>query len=129
MTYKDGAGAVKEFRQERKEYLRKKNERIKKKGSGREQQTMTLLSAFQSKLEATDDDTSRDIQLNDDDDDDDDVSDTSWLHHKLVFEGQEHKVKDANIRDEDTYEIFDPRNPINKRRREESKRRQQEKKR
>ena len=31
-------GALKEFRQERKEYLHKKNEIIKKKGSGREEQ-------------------------------------------------------------------------------------------
>jgi hypothetical protein len=31
-------GALKEFRQERKEYLHKKNETIKKKGSGREEQ-------------------------------------------------------------------------------------------
>ena len=33
-----GVGAIKEFRQERKEYLHKKNEMIKKKGSGREEQ-------------------------------------------------------------------------------------------
>ena len=45
-----------------------------------------------------------------------------------MFEEHDIKVKDANIRDEDTYEIFDPRNPINKRRREESKRKQHEKK-
>ena len=44
-----------------------------------------------------------------------------------MFEDQEHKVKDANVHDEDTYEMFDPRNPINKRRREESKKRQAEK--
>ncbi len=46
-----------------------------------------------------------------------------------MFEEHDRKAKDANIRDEDTFEIFDPRNPINKRRREESKRRQKEKKR
>lgn len=46
-----------------------------------------------------------------------------------MFEEHDKKVKDANIHDEDTYEIFDPRNPINKRRREESKRIQKEKKR
>jgi peptidyl-prolyl cis-trans isomerase SDCCAG10 len=45
-----------------------------------------------------------------------------------VFEEHDRKVKDANIPDEDTFEIFDPRNPINKRRREESKRTQKEKK-
>ena len=58
-----------------------------------------------------------------------DISLRLRLHHKLVFEEHDRKVKDANIRDEDTFEIFDPRNPINKRRREESKKRQKEKKR
>lgn len=50
------------------------------------------------------------------------------LHHKLVFEEHDRKVKDANIRDEDTFDIFDPRNPINKRRREESQRKKKERK-
>ena len=58
-----------------------------------------------------------------------DISFRPRLHHKLVFEEHDRKAKDANIRNEDTYEIFDPRNPINKRRREESKKRQNEKKR
>lgn len=43
------------------------------------------------------------------------------MTHALKCEGVGSKVKDANIQDEDTYEIFDPRNPINKRRREASK--------
>lgn len=34
----DEVGALKDFREERKEYLHKKNEQIKKKGSGREEQ-------------------------------------------------------------------------------------------
>ena len=38
----EGTGAVKEFRQERKEFLHKKNEQIKKKGSGREEQVLIL---------------------------------------------------------------------------------------
>lgn len=44
-----------------------------------------------------------------------------------MFENQEHQAKDASVSDADTFEIFDPRNPINKRRREESKKRQGEK--
>ena len=31
------------------------------------------------------------------------------------------QVKDANVVDEDTYEIYDPRHPINKRKREKDK--------
>lgn len=42
-------------------------------------------------------------------------------HALQCEEGVKQKVKDANVQDEDTYEIFDPRNPINKRRREASK--------
>jgi hypothetical protein len=41
----DEVGALKEFRQERKEYLHKKNETIKKKGSGREQQVTEFLES------------------------------------------------------------------------------------
>ncbi len=32
------------------------------------------------------------------------------------------KAKDASIQNEDTFDIYDPRNPLTKRRREESKR-------
>ena len=38
--------------------------------------------------------------------------------HKLHFNSRDKKVIDANVTDSDRYEIFDPRNPMNKRRRE-----------
>ena len=46
------------------------------------------------------------------------------LGHHLAFpeEDQPIKAKDASVQNEDTYDIYDPRNPINKRRREENKR-------
>lgn len=50
------------------------------------------------------------------------------MGHVLQFDEQSRKVKDANIPDEDTFEIYDPRNPVNKRRREESKKILKEKK-
>ncbi|CAL1567946.1 unnamed protein product [Knipowitschia caucasica] len=111
------------------EYLdgRKKYEEIrkqkKKKGSGREEQTLALLESFKSKLSsAITDDPEEDVdQLAEDDD-------TGWLGHVLQFDEQSRKVKDANMQDEDTFEIYDPRNPVNKRRREESKRILKEKK-
>lgn len=43
------------------------------------------------------------------------------MSHVLQFDEKSRKVKDANMQDEDTFEIYDPRNPVNKRRREESK--------
>ncbi|KAF3701752.1 Peptidyl-prolyl cis-trans isomerase CWC27 -like protein [Channa argus] len=50
------------------------------------------------------------------------------MGHVLQFDEQSRKVKDANMQDEDTFEIYDPRNPVNKRRREESKKIMKEKK-
>lgn len=50
------------------------------------------------------------------------------MGHVLQFDEQSRKVKDANMHDEDTFEIYDPRNPVNKRRREESKKILKEKK-
>jgi len=50
------------------------------------------------------------------------------MAHVLQFDEQTRKVKDANMQDEDTFEIYDPRNPVNKRRREESKKIMKEKK-
>lgn len=43
------------------------------------------------------------------------------MSHVLQFEDKSRKVKDASMQDSDTFEIYDPRNPVNKRRREESK--------
>ena len=40
---------------------------------------------------------------------------------KLEFEEHNRKVMDANVQELDRYEIFDPRNPLNKRRREASR--------
>lgn len=50
------------------------------------------------------------------------------MSHVLHFEDKTRKVKDASVPDEDTFEIYDPRNPVNKRRREESKKILREKK-
>lgn len=44
------------------------------------------------------------------------------LSSQITFKDEEDRVvlaKDANIQNEDTYDIYDPRNPLNKRRREE----------
>ncbi len=48
-------------------------------------------------------------------------SKAAWLAHKMTCTGEDEIVlaRDANIRnEEDWYDIYDPRNPINKRRRE-----------
>ena len=42
------------------------------------------------------------------------------MTHKLTFEGHNKRVIDANTADLDRYEMFDPRNPLNIRKREAS---------
>ena len=53
------------------------------------------------------------------------------MSHKLEFGDAHGKVLDANVTDVDRYQIYDPRNPMTKRRNEEakkdSKRRKQDK--
>uniref|UniRef100_T1JEY8 Spliceosome-associated protein CWC27 homolog n=1 Tax=Strigamia maritima TaxID=126957 RepID=T1JEY8_STRMM len=89
----------------------------RKKEFDREAQTLELLGKFQKKLQS--------IRQTDDADEikekEELDEDNQWLSHTLTFDTKDLKVKDANVKDEDTYEIYDPRNPINQRRREASK--------
>jgi peptidyl-prolyl cis-trans isomerase SDCCAG10 len=49
-------------------------------------------------------------------------SDVALFTHRLEVDDEiKQKVIDANVADNDRYAIFDPRNPLNKRKREESK--------
>ncbi|KAF7651307.1 hypothetical protein LDENG_00112950 [Lucifuga dentata] len=119
---KPSSEAVAEYLEGRKKYEELRKQKLKK-GSTREEQTLALLSSFKSKLssaitEAPEEDVE---ELGEDDD-------TGWMAHVLQFDEQSRKVKDANMQDEDTFEIYDPRNPVNKRRREESKKIMKEKK-
>ncbi|XP_015757029.1 PREDICTED: peptidyl-prolyl cis-trans isomerase CWC27 homolog [Acropora digitifera] len=54
---------------------------------------------------------------------------TKRMFHTLMCENEGKRARDAFIEDEDTFEIYDPRNPINKRRRELSKKSMQNKRR
>ncbi|KAM4876063.1 spliceosome-associated protein CWC27 homolog isoform 1-T1 [Thomomys bottae] len=115
-------GAVAEYRREKQKYeaLRKQQP---KKGSSREDQTLALLNQFKSKLtQAIAENPENDISEAEVEDDE------GWMSHVLQFEDKSRKVKDASMQDSDTFEIYDPRNPVNKRRREESKKLMREKK-
>uniref|UniRef100_A0A671NW26 Spliceosome-associated protein CWC27 homolog n=2 Tax=Sinocyclocheilus anshuiensis TaxID=1608454 RepID=A0A671NW26_9TELE len=117
--------AVTEYLESRKKYEDKRKQKLKK-GSGREAQTLALLEHFKSKLSSAISETpsvpeEAVEELGEDDD-------KGWMAHVLHFDEQTRKVKDANMQDEDTFEIYDPRNPVNKRRREESKKLMKEKK-
>lgn len=120
---KPSSEAVAEYLEGRKKYEDLRKQKLKK-GSNREAQTMALLDRFKSKLSTaiTEEAPEEDVEELAEDDD------KGWLGHVLQFDEQTRKVKDANMQDEDTFEIYDPRNPVNKRRREESKKIMKEKK-
>ncbi|XP_075695255.1 spliceosome-associated protein CWC27 homolog [Rhinoderma darwinii] len=115
--------ALEEYLTEKEKYkdCRKKNT---KKGSSREEQTLSLLDSFKSKLTQAITDAPEEGPVSETEEDDD----KGWLSHVLQFDEKSRKVKDANMQDEDTFEIHDPRNPVNKRRREESKKLMKQKK-
>ncbi|KAE8636212.1 hypothetical protein XENTR_v10002888 [Xenopus tropicalis] len=115
--------ALEEYLKEKEKYeeLRKKNSN---KGVSREQQTLALLDRFKSKLTQAITEPPKEEEVSNIDED----NDEGWLSHVLQFEEKSTKVKDANMQDEDTFEIYDPRNPVNKRRREESKKLMKQKK-
>ncbi|KAM4810167.1 spliceosome-associated protein CWC27 homolog [Rhinophrynus dorsalis] len=119
--------ALEEYHKEKEKYedLKKKNS---KKGTSREQQTLAILDRFKSKLtqaisEAPQEEEEEGVASETEEEDD-----KGWMSHVLHFDEQSRKVKDANMQDEDTFEIYDPRNPVNKRRREESKKIMKQKK-
>uniref|UniRef100_A0A9L0SZG6 Spliceosome-associated protein CWC27 homolog n=1 Tax=Equus caballus TaxID=9796 RepID=A0A9L0SZG6_HORSE len=115
-------GAVAEYRREKQKYeaLRKQQP---KKGTSREDQTLALLNQFKSKLtQAIAETPEHDVSETEAEDDE------GWMSHVLQFEDKSRKVKDASMQDSDTFEIYDPRNPVNKRRREESKKLMRERK-
>ncbi|XP_058267985.1 spliceosome-associated protein CWC27 homolog isoform X1 [Hemibagrus wyckioides] len=113
---KASSEAVSEYLESKRKYEEMRMQKLKK-GSSREAQTLALLDRFKSKLSTAISQTPEkpdDQELEEDDD-------NGWMSHVLQFDEQSRKVKDANMQDEDTFEIYDPRNPVNKRRREESK--------
>ncbi|XP_054042572.1 spliceosome-associated protein CWC27 homolog isoform X2 [Rissa tridactyla] len=113
---------VEEYLQEKRKYEDKRKQQPKK-GASREDQTLALLDRFKSKLTQAIEETPENEVSEPEVD-----NDEGWMSHVLQFEDRSRKVKDASMQDEDTFEIYDPRNPVTKRRREESKKIMREKK-
>ncbi|KAE8746355.1 hypothetical protein FOCC_FOCC007027 [Frankliniella occidentalis] len=96
-----------------------------KKGASRESFTLGMLDKFRNKLRAVKEQneaegTSEEVPL-EIPSDEDDTSD-KWLAHKLNFKSDTPTLaKDANTKDDDWYEIHDPRSKISQQRREISK--------
>lgn len=89
----------------------------------REEFTLQLLSKFRNKLDSLKEKTT---EKNEEDDDkmiEEDIKTDDWLSHKLNFEDTRVPVlaKDASTKSDDWYDVFDPRNPLNKRKRGEAR--------
>lgn len=104
----------------------------------REKQTLELLNKFKSKLENVRKLGTSDAQQkpgssskkDSADIDEEGLNDDTWLSHTLHFDnGGEILAKDASTKKDDWHDIYDPRNPINKRKRGEDDRRQSRKER
>uniref|UniRef100_A0A1L8DTX9 Spliceosome-associated protein CWC27 homolog n=1 Tax=Nyssomyia neivai TaxID=330878 RepID=A0A1L8DTX9_9DIPT len=102
------------------EYLSEKGkyDALKKqprKGASRETFTLSLLAKFKDKLDTAKEKRSDAPPTPKDDDD---IQGDEWLSHELHFEEQLPVLaKDAATKQDDWYDVYDPRNPLNKRRR------------
>lgn len=112
---------MKEYIETQEKYKEAKS-KLPKKGKSREDFTMELLNKFKSKLQ-TAKETIRErspspLKKEDNKEDDFDPADESWMIHALHCEEKAPVLaKDASTKDDDWFEIYDPRNPLNKRRR------------
>lgn len=113
---------MKEYIETQEKYKEVKS-KLPKKGKTREDFTMELLSKFRNKLHSaketvSEQSTSPGKEQEDKDTDDFDPADESWMVHALRCEEKVPVLaKDASTKDDDWFEIYDPRNPLNKRRR------------
>ena len=110
-------------KEEMKKYKEKYN--YPKKGASRESFTLDLLDRFRKKIHAVKERTAAEGEEaeaeNQSGDEDDDTSDR-WMAQKLHFKDETPVLaKDASTKDNDWYEISDPRSKISQQRREISK--------
>lgn len=96
-----------------------KSKKLKTKGASREEFTMQLLAKFKTRLHTAvenKDEAEATAPIENSDDE-------NWLGHKLDFSESQDAVlaKDASKKEDDWYDIYDPRNPLNKRKRGDDK--------
>ncbi len=118
---------LKEYHDEQSKYASKP--KVPKKGSSREEMTMKLLENFKSRLhnvmekEEEDEEgggVKKSAAKKEGDGDDDDVDGDDWMANTLKFQTEDPVLaRDASTKDDDWFDIYDPRNPVNKRRRKE----------
>ncbi|KAL0859130.1 hypothetical protein ABMA27_010964 [Loxostege sticticalis] len=102
---------------EEQEKYKKMKEKMPKKGADRENFTLQLLAKFKNKLHAIKEKAATEPPP--EKEDDEDINTDDWLGHTLKFEEKGAVLaKDASTKGDDWFDIYDPRNPINKRKRE-----------
>jgi len=118
------------YHKEKKRYAEVKAAKpIPKQKASREEQTLALLAKFKQKLSGIkygEDEEEKDAAVKEtkkDDEkteeEDEEIVGDDWMKNTLVFENDAPVLaKDASSKDDDWFDIYDPRNPINKRRRE-----------
>ncbi|CAG4958024.1 unnamed protein product [Parnassius apollo] len=108
----------KQFVEEQEKY-KKMKEKIPKKGAARENFTLQLLAKFKNKLHAIKEKSQTESEPVEGDDENFNAPD--WMGHTLRFEDKGAVLaKDASTKGDDWFDIYDPRNPLNKRKREKS---------
>ncbi|XP_040580230.2 LOW QUALITY PROTEIN: spliceosome-associated protein CWC27 homolog [Lepeophtheirus salmonis] len=101
---------LKDFHLQQKKFKEIQSNLPKKKTVDREKLTMQLLEQFKTKLAQATEEEEPELKNEDDD--------SGWMSHKLMFKSDNPVLaKDASTKNDDWFDIYDPRNPINKRRR------------
>merc|ERR1719468_954006 len=120
------------FHKEQKKYKEKTKDNLPKKKASREDATLAMLAKFKQKLEKIQDDEEPDEEPDEesskkedaDTEDDEEIVGDNWMKKSsgLRFEDNAPVLaKDASTKDDDWFDIYDPRNPLNQRRREKDK--------
>uniref|UniRef100_A0A146KJD8 Spliceosome-associated protein CWC27 homolog n=1 Tax=Lygus hesperus TaxID=30085 RepID=A0A146KJD8_LYGHE len=99
---------IRSYMEEQEKYKKMKS-KVPSKGESRESQTLEMLMKFRNRIQK--------LKTGEADEQKDD-----WMVHELKCEGKEVKLaKDANTKADDWFDITDPRNELNKRKRLEKK--------
>jgi len=122
---------VNDFRKTLKETKLSSNAKVQKMSKGaREKQTLEYLAKFtKQSIVDEEEEGKEEVLLPEEiegDEEEEMLNNFNLFTHSLVSADSKAKVKDANIVDDDTFEIYDPRHPINKRKREKDKKKAKE---
>jgi len=119
---------LREYHEEQKKF--KEATKLPKKKASREEQTLAMLQKFKSKLsgivvdedeavEKSEENKQEEKSKENEEENDEDIVGDDWMKAPLTFESDGPVLaKDASSKDDDWFDIYDPRNAMNKRRRE-----------